>query len=95
MIYLRSQNGKVLMPYNAPLVIGHEYIKCQGHMLGEYRDCSEAQKVLTLISLFARDIESCDDTFHFPEKGFMQTKKYIGGSHEYLTKVLAERMVKD
>jgi hypothetical protein len=70
MIYLRSQNGKVLMPFNAPLAIGHEYIKCQGYLLGEYRDCDEAQTVLVGVEEFARELDNYDDTFYFPAKGF-------------------------
>lgn len=70
MIYLRSQNGKVLMPFKAPLAINHEYIKCQDMLLGEYVDCGEAQKVFDLLEQYAWDFDNMDSTFHFPTKGF-------------------------
>jgi hypothetical protein len=75
MIYLRSQNGKVLMPFNAPLAIGHEYIKCQGYLLGEYRDCDEAQAAFDMLEQYAQDFENMDRTFHFPAKGYTKVAK--------------------
>lgn len=75
MIYLRSQNGKVLMPFNAPLAIGHEYIKCQDYLLGEYSDCCEAQAVFDMLEQYAQDFENMDRTFHFPAKGYTEVAK--------------------
>ena len=75
MIYLRSQNGKVLMPFNAALAIGHEYIKCNDILLGEYVDCNEAQAVFDLLEQYAWDFENMDRTFHFPVKGFSRIAK--------------------
>jgi hypothetical protein len=80
MIYLRSQNGKVLMPFNAPLAIGHEYIKCEGYLLGEYHDCNEAQWVLDDIERFSWNLDNMDLTYHFPAKGFTKITTQEAGS---------------